>query len=218
MTSDDELFWLRLRAQYESAGDSLVRDGIADPTAYLAAPVRVLFVLREPHGWAGADMGVQLRTGAKYAVWRRIGEWAAGILGGFPEYGQIANRQSQSVALRQIAVINLKKLPGGAAVEWADFEEHVFFTRDALREQIHRIAPSVIVACGTFGPVRWLLADAVDGGSLGERWCQLRGGALVLRSPHPAARGDKKEQYGRLAKTYADAMASIRKRSVDSPG
>jgi hypothetical protein len=60
-------------------------------------------------------------------------------------------------ALRRIASINLKKASGQG---WSDMSEvgaHARHDRELLIEQIDTIKPDVMVACGTFEILAWVL-------------------------------------------------------------
>lgn len=190
--NEDQL-WTKWRAAYGSDGARIVRDGIGEPDSFERSKKRLLFVLREPHGWDGADMRDQLRQGVKYAVWRRIAEWAAAILLDYPPFNDICDTSIQDAALRQIAVINVKKLPGGSSASQWEIDDHAFRHRDLLRHQIDVIAPNVIVACGTFGVMRWILEDNIA--AVSDDFCKLSDGATLLGWRHPAQRGPKRERY-----------------------
>ena len=195
--SDDQL-WEAWRTAYAGDGPRIVRDGIGVPDAFERSKKRLLFVLREPHGWDGADMRDQLGKGVKYAVWRRIGEWAAAVLLDYPPFKDISDTSVLDDALRQIAAMNVKKLPGGSAASMGEVNNHAFRHRELLRRQIDAIAPDVIVACGTFGVTRWILEARI--GSVSDDFCGLNTGAKLLRWRHPAQRGSKSERYESFVK------------------
>ncbi len=155
--------WKQWQKHYECLGlTDYVKDGIADYEAFNSASCRVLFVLKGPHGWPGADMRDQLRKGAQYQVWHTIARWAAGILTGFPAYGDVNTSAEKNRALRSVAGINLKKVSGAAQADASVINSHAYRDRDLIRAQITHIKPDIIVACSTWDPLIWILELPVE--------------------------------------------------------
>lgn len=153
--------WLRWAPAYRKHDkEPFVRDG-GGPDYHSANP-RVLFALKEPHGTHWEDARQQLSS-RPIGMWHALGRWAHGILRGFPEYSSIGLRE-RMCALRQVAVINLKKRGGGRTS--VPEVINAFARRDAaiLRDQVATLAPHIIVACGAdvFGPLLWILDVSVE--------------------------------------------------------
>ena len=197
MTAD---LWAQWRATYDpKQAKRLVEDGFRDEKVYRSAPVRLLVVLKETNSRGGKYDGVrltdQLGKGAEGTIWHRIAEWAAGFHHGFPPYEQVTGNTVKDEALRRIAVINLKKIPGGSASIESTIDGYAFRDRLLLREQIAALDPEVILACGTFGPMCWLLEPVIAAGTdLGEV-VTLDGGTKLIKWDHPARRGKKKHKW-----------------------
>jgi hypothetical protein len=199
--------WDRWAAHYRSLSideKSICRDGIAEPERFAAAPERILFVMREANNWPGGDIRLLLRDGPRYQVWHMIGRWAAGLLRGFPSYESIDNRDVIRDALQRVASINLKKSTGGSSADLAVINAFAWQDRALLREQIERIGPTTIVACGTASELVWLL-DVPVNADAPRRVVRMPGlGARVIPWVHPA-RCDNRKSYQDLASLVVGA-------------
>ena len=155
-----EALWEKWEGYYQKIGvdpNRICRDGaLAD---YARAPKKVLFVLKEVNspdqrGW---DLRRFLQSGPKYQMWHAVSRWAAGILLDFPPFEEIDTLERMREALAQVAVINLKKTPGGATSNMSVINAYASRDRELLSEQISGIGPEFVVACGTFDILVWLL-------------------------------------------------------------
>ena len=165
------------------------------------------YVLKEPHGWPGADMRDQLRKGAQYQVWHVLGRWAAGILNGFPPYSEVDTLAEKNRALKSIAGINLKKESGGARADSSVVNAYAFRDRDLIRDQIAEIQPEIVVACSTMDPLIWLLdLDFDDVATITRRplWNSTRS-ICVVPWRHPA-RGGGVKYYQQLKERLAEVL------------
>jgi len=119
----------------------------------------VLFVLKEPRGTQWKDVREQLAKPPR-DMWHALARWAYGILKGLPEgfppYGSIGPAERQW-ALQRIAVINLKKEGGGRNADDSVLHAVAHRDRDILRAQVTAVAPEIVIACGTFNQLVWLL-------------------------------------------------------------
>jgi hypothetical protein len=137
-------------------------DGIGDPPSYARASRKVLFVLKEPNNREDDDARWELQTGP-HGMWHAVARWAATILATEPLTYDVANRfEMKQQALRQVAAINLKKVSGGSQSDMNDINLVTYRDREVLRAQIKEIAPEVVVACGTFAQLVWLLGLRVS--------------------------------------------------------
>jgi uracil-DNA glycosylase len=82
-------------------------------------------------------------------------------LEGFPSYNEITVDRMKS-ALQRVAVINLKKLTGKEVADPSVVGAFALRDRHLLRRQIQEIQPHLIIGCGTFETLEWLLELDVD--------------------------------------------------------
>jgi len=149
--------WIRHYTQLGAEEELVTLDGVGDPEKFARAPRRVLFVLKEPNNVRNTDMRWELRNGP-HKMWHAVARWAATLLAGEPLSYEAADRPAaKQGALRQVAAINLKKVSGGSESDMRDISLVAYRDREVLRVQIAEIAPQVIVACGTFSQLVWLL-------------------------------------------------------------
>jgi len=152
--------WAQWRQHYSECGidsSQICTDGIVDSSIFAHEGKKVLFVLRETNGFAGGDLCGFLRDGPRYQMWHTVARWATGIQQGFPLYDDINKFAVLQRSLRRCAAINLKKASGGSSANPAVINAFAFQDRALLRKQISEIEPEIIVACGTFDPLVWLL-------------------------------------------------------------
>jgi hypothetical protein len=181
--------WDRWRELYRTRGlsDAITLDGIGDENRFRGEPQRILFVLREPNRSPGMDMRDQLRKGPQHSIWFNVARWAVGFQEGFPPYAAINQRGDRlDGALRRIAAINLKKLSGRSTADLGVINAFAQQDRELLAEQIAMINPTLIIACGTFDPLLWLLGCQVDLSSPVGRSARTASGATLLGGRHPA--------------------------------
>jgi len=139
----------------------ICRDGIIDEHLFEKARRRILFVMKETDDFRG-DLREFLKDGPKTQMWHATARWAAGLLGDFPPFDKIDNEQAMRKSLTSIATINLKKASGGAQADMQKVNAYAQQDQNLLRRQISLIKPDVIVACGTFDIMIWLLGLKVD--------------------------------------------------------
>lgn len=90
-------------------------------------------------------------------MWHTISRWTGGILNNFPEFEEIDEWSAKKKNIKKISSINLKKTSGGASSNMSIINAYAHMDKELLLEQIDEIQPSIIVACGTFDSVIWLL-------------------------------------------------------------
>ncbi len=140
------------------------KDGIVDENAFQGSKKKILFVLKEVNDDKNDSLDLRdfLSDGPHYQLWHTIARLAAGILKDFPDYEEIDSLEEMKQALLKIAAINLKKVPGGASADYSAINAFAFRDRELLIEQIKMIAPDIIVACGVFEQLIWLLELPVN--------------------------------------------------------
>lgn len=148
-------------------------------------------------------------------MWHIFAVWVAGIFDSFPPYAEICHDTvRKNAALRRVAVMNLKKLSGGATTDGATLNRYAFHDRSLLRMQIAALNPTIILSCGTFEEVLWLLEsqvpdDANDDANIEQSAIRLTNGVTLLRSRHPA-RGGGLQPY--------DQLREVASRNLDDAG
>jgi len=132
-------------------------DGVFDDKEWKEAGKKVLFIMKEVNNWEGGDLKTLFENGPKYQMWHTISRWAGGILNNFPKFEDIDKWSAKKANIKKIASINLKKTSGGASSNMSIINAYAHTDKELLLEQIDEIKPEIIVACGTFDSVIWLL-------------------------------------------------------------
>ena len=195
--------WLDWEVEYKNRGlawSDVTRDGPINPTNFATADPRVAFVLRETNDFGGGDLKSLLACGPRYQMWHAVARWAAGLLDGFPAFDAIDRYPVMRDALNNVAAVNLKKITGGAA-SW-EAQIHAFAVRDRvlLNRQLDELDPSIVVACGVFPQMMWLLDLPVDPMEPSRDPVYSEDlAAWVIPFRHPV-RCDNRKSYGDLQK------------------
>lgn len=155
--------WIR---HYQALGidpDRICRDGILNESEeWGKVAKKILFVMKEVNDWEGGDLKDLFTDGPKYQMWHTISRWAAGILYNFPEYEEIDTWSIKKEVIRKIASINLKKTSGGSHSNMSVINAYAYTDKELLLGQIDEIQPNIIIACGTFDSVIWLLGLEIN--------------------------------------------------------
>lgn len=201
---NDQTLWQEWNEHYDQIGgdkDKICRDGIVDEEEFgKDGAKKILFVMKDDHDNKAElkDLRETLKDGPRNKMWQTAARWAAGILFDFPRFEKIDYKMMQN-AVRQIAVISLKKTRGAAQSDMAVINAHAFQDRELLRKQIELIDPEIIIACGNFDILVWLLELAVKPENLSQP-VYYNGKVRVIRFLHPAMRKSDEKSYRDMKK------------------
>lgn len=142
-----------------------VRDGIVNVEAYLNAPVKVLWILKEVNSSDNSldDMRnalIELNANDSNRIdkgwgstWAPVAYTTYGIFNrmSWKEIPDIYDNASEVLKfMPSIAQINIKKYAGGATANDKEIQDFYKKYKDLLHEQIELINPDVLIFCGTF--------------------------------------------------------------------
>ncbi|MCK4426986.1 MAG: hypothetical protein KAW16_00730 [candidate division Zixibacteria bacterium] len=203
----DELFkeWLKF---YQSKGiptKGFSRDGVVDEDRFEKARRRILFILRETNDFPESnefrgDLRTFLSQTLKWQLWHAVGRWACGILNDFPDYRECDDRQKIHNAIRQIAIINLKKITGGSWSDLDEINETAHRDKEFIKKEVDIIDPQVIVTCGTWSHLVWLF-DLENLPMEDKPPFSYTKNRLYLSTRHPV-RANNRETYDELKKLW----------------
>jgi hypothetical protein len=215
-----ELFekWIQhyQRMNIANAEERFSRDGMINEERYNQSSLKILFVLRdvnaeEPRAnyekeknvkrhkeYEGFDLREVLRDGPKYQMWHAIARWSAGLLHGFPSFERIDNYKTMRDSLLSVAAINLKKTPGAKTACLDQVNAYANMDSYLIKKEIEIIDPDIIVGCGTFSHLIWLLDLPVDSDDPVSKVCVTEK-FKVVPWRHPG-RVNNKETYKQLKK------------------
>lgn len=147
-----------------------ILDGVFDPEKYLSAKYKILWILKEPYdefdddgvpfggGWHLKDAILPKQKFQEFTGGRKTFEpmiyasW--GILNNFclwDDMNDVSKDPTMLEALKSIAYINVKKLPGHKASYYKTINDTYAKHKDILLKQIEYINPDIIIGGATLG-------------------------------------------------------------------
>jgi len=195
-------------------------DGAPFPERYFASTPRILFVLKEINGspWEHFNLCAYLQ-GDKIQgkTWNNVVRWTQAIRQLVAEErppekvhfeeDQWIDQAKRKELLGLVAVINLKKVPGHSSSHKTDIISHTQRFSPLLEEQIAKLDPDVIVACGVhlcrikaFRELKYEASGAVFHFNNKPR--------IIIWADHPQARKNAKEMFNGVVQACASAMGS----------
>ena len=151
---EDALFeeWKR---RLGDASEKFVPDGAVCGETYESTWPRIAFMLKEVNDRAGGgwDLRDYLRRGGRGHTWNNVTRWTEGIFA-LPEIRpwqeiQAIDNNARINALKKIAAVNIKKIPGGGAADVDELHEFAHGNGEFIRRQIDLYRPNLIVGCGS---------------------------------------------------------------------
>lgn len=179
-----------------------VIDGIIEPEKYLNAKYRILWILKEANSeidsWSYLekfkDKEWLYRYGKSIPTLKRIIYTTYGILRDC-EWHEIpdANNEKSFEPLQEIAIINIKKIPGGSVSESSEIQQAYYDNQELLKRQIKIYNPNVVIFGNTLG---YFNKSDFDGLETAEEQKTEYGNVfydtgdkLYIHTWHPAVRG-----------------------------
>lgn len=201
--------WRKWKEHYTATcldANQITRDGIINPGKYLKEKKKLLFVLKDSNVFPGGDLAKYLMDGPRGQTWHTLARWAAGILTGFKQpYESIDNYKVMSDSMQKIAAINLKKYTGKSVADMSAVNAFAYHDRELLRDQIQEITPNMIIACGVYEPLIWLLDIKLDPREPYKTAGTYKDKVPVIPWMHPG-RKDNKKTYLELTELLRDQM------------
>lgn len=235
----------RLEMNYEHA-DAFYRDGVIDPRQYWSAGVRLVFALREPN-FKKPDGDIEYKSyklsdeipSNPHVFWtRKVAPFCVGF--------QMLEAPNNSFSIEEIwekarvicedpgeaskyltryGYVQLKKIPGSAAIDPKQFAGFVTGEKTFLRRQFEIYQPDIIVACGisfprTFdlleGEVFPRTQDRTMVGSIEWRCARVHAGrpdgkpTFIIETMHPSHRSSREKVFLKLMSDFLKAVELLR--------
>lgn len=164
--AENEIEALICGIEDESGQCTPIIDGIVDIDSYLNAPVKILWVLKEVNSpgdqdrWSLKDAIRGLRNGKKIQKgWEKtfgpIVYATYGIMNQcrFEDIPHINQQPDLIDGLKQIAYINVKKLPGSRKASFSKLKKYYRAHKSIFLKQVKTYDPDVIICGGTYGVI-----------------------------------------------------------------
>lgn len=185
-----------------------VIDGVIDPEKYLNAKYRVLWILKEANSdndsWSYLENFKRKEWLEKYGLsnptLRKVIYTTYGILRN-SEWSDIpsANEEAAFNSLQEIALINIKKMPGGSVAENNTIQEAYNEDHDLLKKQIEAYDANIVIFGGSFKyfqktDFKGLESAEKEITELGNHYYNT-GEKLYINSWHPSATNNTDKNY-----------------------
>jgi len=181
---------------------NLIRDGVINTVEYSSSNPKLLFLLKEPNSnesnWTLIDF---IKRGAQSSTWDNITRWIFGIRNlkkdiPWNDLSEVSSDQRKQL-LNAVAVMNLKKTPGGGVTSEKELERFTSEDRDYLIDQFslyndHQ-SIQLTICCGSL--VAWLFDLFVsynqnkwESTFNGIPYREYQAGKFAIAYTHPEAR------------------------------
>jgi hypothetical protein len=211
--------------KFETAQRELITDGIVNIKEYYDSPIKIMWLLKEPYcdkknGGGGWSMTAGLNTNRALGkkkdspgTWHPIIYCSYGILHNYMKFEEIPKIKSNtnvSLILRQIAFVNVQKLPAKTITSDTSLKKSYKEHKEILLKQISTYRPHIIIGGGTLD----LLKDdlKIETENELEFGHFFKGKQLFINTLHPTQRKIKRNEY--INKVIARAE-SFKKHTTD---
>lgn len=188
----------KLFSDWSIGRSDFVTDGVIDEQLYLGSQKKLLFVLKEVNdlGGGGWDLREFVRAGGRAQTWNNIARWVEGIRN-LPQdltwdSLEVMDEPRRQAALSSIAVMNLRKSPGGHTTDVVRLKEDSNRDIELINRQIAIYDPDYLVCCGTsdlfHSIVHFPQYPAWKRTARGVWYHEPRAGKYVIAYSHPEAR------------------------------
>lgn len=208
--SDQNELFERWKATEKHSGRHFIQDGIIDPEKWIAARIKVLFLLKEAYG-SITDLTEFIRKDAvlNKRTWMRCACWAHAAQSEHPlAFEDIqSNDAVKRDALLSCAVVNIKKSDGRRESDMSDILSYAKQDSALLQEQINLIAPTLIISGGVFDC--WEEIWRAKPEKKARRVWLVGNNIPAINFPHPANHNLDDFMYWSILKVLSDARPLI---------
>ena len=192
--------------QFEKPNQQLMNDGIVNVSEYYNSPIKIMWILKEPYdkedndggGWSMSEAlnNGGLGNGKDASTWQPIIYSTYGILNNFIKYEKmpkIADTKNMNLILRNIAFVNVQKLPGKTKTSDVALKVAYQKNKEILLAQIATYRPDIIIG----GKTLHLFKDDLKITKENELKFGhfLKDKMLFINTFHPAQKKIKKSEY-----------------------
>ncbi len=141
--------------KYETDERQLITDGIVNLTDYYNSAIKIMWILKEPYGSGGYSMTEGLNNDRALgknkdaqSTFHPIIYSTYGILNDFLKYNnnfKIRDQSCMSLILRQIAFVNVQKIPGKTRTPNANLKRYYRTNKEIVLQQIKVYRPDIII-------------------------------------------------------------------------
>jgi hypothetical protein len=180
-----------------------------NPHKYFKSPYKILWILKEANDTEANEEGIigdwdlrgLISKGiTEYPKWKRTylpivySVW--GIFNDFCQWENMDdydNANEMLDVLQNIAIINIKKMPGGAKSSDTVISKAYQMFKDILLQQIAVYEPEIIIFGGT---IHHFMVDlGISSETIDENSFQIKNDQILIKNYHPNQRSIKQKEY-----------------------
>lgn len=180
-----------------------IRDGIVDEEWWMNVRdvPKICFFLKEARTQQeeGYNLVNDLKEYAPWRLWQRVGVWTQAIQNAYigkKVYNDAEIKNHLHEAVKQIAVVNIKKSDGMAESDNDDLQRYALEDNVELKKELELINPDIIVCGYTFGMLKEILnQEEVDFCDTSDTMYGFWRDKLVIDYYHPACHYPNRINY-----------------------
>lgn len=198
----DALFIIWEKRHLETGHKRFIRDGIVNEEWWMQEQrvPKVCYFLKEARTEQeqGYNLVKDLYEYEPWKLWKKVAIWTQAIQLAFTgersyDYGKIEMKSHE--AIRQIAVVNVKKSDGLAGSSEEDLWNYVKMDKDLLKQELEIINADVIVCGYTFGMLCKVLEDEIEMEGTVDTMYAFWRDKLIIDYYHPACHFPNRVNY-----------------------
>lgn len=198
--------------------ERFIRDGMVNPEKYCASETRILVVLKEVNDKDGKEVWELtefLNEPKTRKTWGPLSRWINGIQNLDTDYDWKDIKDffdnGGKELLQSIAVVNVKKTPGGSSSDdkvLSEFALENSDNKDRLKKQIELYEPDIIICGGTAWIVKRILEckDLWPETKHGIAYYKFNPGPVVIDYLHPEAHAREQILYYSLIEAVKEIL------------
>ncbi|XWN38179.1 MAG: hypothetical protein ROO71_04425 [Balneola sp.] len=173
---------------------SFVRDGVISENAYENSKLKILLILKEVNdkGGGGWDLRNYVSEKPRGMTWNMVSYWVKGILDLEKSFDwkclKETKKSDRAEYLQSIAVMNLKKTPGGGSSDEKEIREFTQDDREYLSKQFNLYNSDIVICCGTGKFVKEIIEVDWKKTTRGIKYGEFENNKYIYSFYHPQAR------------------------------
>ena len=160
---------------------------------------KICFFLKEARTQEeGYNLVKDLNKYKPWKLWQRVAIWTQAIQCSFTgecPYDADKIQMKSHEAVRQIAVVNVKKSNGLAQSEGEDLWQYVHQDKDLLKRELELVNSDIILCGYTFGMLREVLGDELEMNGTADTMYAFWKDKLIIDYYHPACHYPNRVNY-----------------------
>lgn len=221
MKALESLFDVWEQKHIETGYKRFIRDGIVDEEWWLQPQnmPKICFFLKEARTEReeGYNLVRDLYEYKPWKMWQKVAIWTQAIQSAFvgeQAYNEEQVKSKPHAAVRQIAVVNVKKSDGLAESDKRDLWKYMQEDKEELKKEFEIINPDIIVCGSTFEMLKEILGEEAEVEKTQDILYGFWRDKLIINYYHPACHYPNRVNYYALMSICRMASVEWEKRKT----